>query len=234
MVVPIHPRRFGAGATVRETALAGAAFRRILHQYGIDFSTPWRSLAEAARAAEVPPPELLAALNAAEIPVSARRPDWERRSGRELAAFLQQCHHAPLAEEALFLDALFRKALARNRTARARRERLYETFAALAAVLPAHREREERGLYPRLAAGDSGWPLTREIAALAEDHRRFRRATARMRLLGSGLAESRRDPALAQLAEELAVFADALEEHLFWEDCLLFPRAAGIARFSLP
>ena len=234
MVVPIHPHRFGAGATVRETALAGAAFRRILQQHGIDFTAPWRSLAEAARAAEVPPPELLAALNAAEVPVNARRTDWERRGSRELAIFLRRRHHAPLAEEMRFLDALFRRALVRNRTARARRERLYEAFSTLAAPLAAHREREEIRLYPRLAAGDSGWPLVREIAALAEDHRRFRRETRRLRLLGSDLAEGRSDPALALLAGELAAFADALEEHLFWEDCLLFPRAARIARIALP
>ena len=233
MVVPILPRRFHTGATVRETALAGAAFRRILHQHGIDFSAPWRSLEEAAREAKVPPAELLAALNAAEIPANARRFDWGRTGGGEVAAFLRRHHHDPLAEEMRFLDALFRKVLARNRTGRARRERLYEAFCTLVAALPTHREREEGGLYLRLAAGESGWPLTREIAALAADHRRFRRETERMRLLGSDLAEVRHDAALALLAAELAAFADALEEHLFWEDCLLFPRALRSGRIAL-
>ena len=82
--------------------------------------------------------------HAAEIPVNARRPDWERRGSRELAIFLRRRHHAPLADEMRFLDALFRRAMVRNRTARARRERLYEAFSALAAPLAAHRERWNR------------------------------------------------------------------------------------------
>ena len=229
--------RIGSDTAVREIALSGAAFRRILQNRGIDLTRGGASLAEAARQRQIPLAPLLEELQAvpASVPGNCRLPDWRHTGTRELVDFLQTKHHPYLKSEPYFLDTLFRKVLERNRGEWSRRFRLYRDWRDLSAALATHCELEERELFPRLAAGESGWTAARTAADLTGEHRYFLEQMDRLRRRSDMLENSRNDPALALLTESLTAYLDACEEHFFWEDCLLYPRLADvILRRGLP
>lgn len=205
---------------------AGTLFGRL----GIDFCCGGkRPLALACSAAGVDVGRVLE-----ELEGMSPGPDrtWADATAAELAAHIEQTHHAYLKKELPSLLLLLRKVADRHGKTHPELAELVRVFEPFAADMFEHMAKEEHVLFPAIraveqsAGATGGHGLTAPIACMEHEHEEAGRALARMRELTHGFKPP--EGACLSVVGALAALArleDDLHRHVHKENHILFPRA---------
>jgi len=227
---------------VAQIAAEAPATIKIFQRHQLEFCCGGRiPLAEACAASGLDAEVILAELSAAlgEAPDS---PDWQQAPLSELIAHIQATYHEPLRDELPRLSAMLAKVVQRHG------QRLPETLLPLQATFDSlHRElidhmaKEDRVLFPAVAAlessADGDWTigglgsLDQPIDVMEAEHEAAGEALARMRRLTGGYAPPEDAcPTFRGLYYGLAELERDMHQHVHLENHILFPRAAQLAR----
>lgn len=222
-----------APATLGDLVAANPAAAAVLDRFGLDFCCNGkRSLADACATAGVDP-----ALVDAELADLAVKGDagWQDLDPVALAAHIVEVHHLYLHEELPLLEALATKVLAVHGERHPELTEVHRLVGQLRADLEPHLMKEERILFPAIAAAANGqrdFPfgsIANPIAMMTADHdrdgdllRRVRATTGTYTVPADGCASYR------SLYERLELLESDTHQHIFKENHALFPAAIAL------
>lgn len=221
--------------TVREIAAANPASARVFERLGIDYCCGGNlSLSMACARAKVSVETAARLLDeAAQAP--DRHPGDHPTLGA-LAAHIVETHHGFVREESPRILKLLAKVCGKHGEAHAELAQIQNLFTTLSEELSAHMLKEERILFPYVAAlegaGESGgcFPTVEmPIAVMISEHENAGAILEKMRTLSGGYVPP--DGACASyraLYDALAAFERDLHWHVHLENNILFPRAIAL------
>jgi regulator of cell morphogenesis and NO signaling len=217
-----------ASATLGELVTAHPGAARVLERHGLDYCCGGQqALPDACAAAGVDPADVLAELDAlrAEPPAA-----WATLSPRALAEHILTSHHAYLHDELPLLEALADKVLRVHGERHPELAEVRRLVGEVVADLDPHLAKEERILFPAIAAvcdGQRDFPfgsIAAPIQRMLAEHDRvgellaeLRRATDGYAVPGDGCASYR------SLYDRLAALEADTHLHVHKENNVLFP-----------
>jgi regulator of cell morphogenesis and NO signaling len=210
----------------------GAA--RVLDAVGLDYCCHGdRTLAEACAAAGLDPAELVRELDALD---GERDATWTALDAPALAAHIVDTHHRYLHAELPLLHALSAKVLSAHGLRHPELEVVRELIGALRADLEPHLLKEERVLFPAIAAlaeGHTDFPfgsVANPIRMMSIEHERAGELLARLRARTNDY-EVPADACASyrSLYERLAALEFDTHLHIHKENHVLFPAARRLA-----
>jgi regulator of cell morphogenesis and NO signaling len=227
--------------TVTEIASTAPATIPVFQQHRIDFCCGGKEpLANVCQARGLDLDAVLAELRAAMTP-TAEEANWLEATLTALIAHIQTRYHEPLRAELPRLGAMLAKVVSRHGN------HLPETllplqwaFEALQAELLDHMIKEDRALFPVIAALENGTPLpisnpgqwiAQPIAVMQGEHAIAGATLAHIRELTGGFAPPEwACPTFRGLYYGLAQLETDMLLHVSLENHVLFPRAAQLAK----
>ena len=219
--------------TLGEIVAANPAAARALDRLGLDYCCHGdRTLADASAAAGLDPAVVAAELDA--LPVEGDR-TWTELDAPALAEHIVATHHRYLHEELPLLDELAAKVLSVHGRNHPELVRVRALVAALRADLEPHLQKEERVLFPAIAAAAAGrreFPfgtVAQPIRVMLAEHDRAGDLLAGLRAATSGYAVP--DDACASyrsLYERLEALELDTHLHVHKENHTLFPAALAL------
>jgi regulator of cell morphogenesis and NO signaling len=225
--------------TLGELVAANPVTARVFESYGLDYCCRGdRTLVEAWSAAGLETSDVAAAL--AELEVDGDDA-WTELDAAALATHIVETHHRYLHEELPLLDALAAKVLAVHGGRHIELADVRRLVAELCADLEPHLMKEERVLFPAiaaLAAGQREFPfgtVANPIRVMMMEHDRAGDLLAELRRATSGYA-----PPADACASYRTLYArlETLEFdthlHVHKENHVLFPAALRLAEDSAP
>jgi regulator of cell morphogenesis and NO signaling len=227
-------------STVADIATAAPATIAVFQRHHIDFCCGGRvPLAEACAAKGLDTDLVLGDLRTSTAPAGAE-PNWSDASLTALVQHIQQRFHAPLRAEIPRLAAMLAKVVSKHGDhLPGVLIPLQQTFSDLQEELLAHMEKEDRVLFPLVAALEAGEPLPvgtnadallPPIAVMEAEHADAGAALARMRMLTDGYAPPEwACPTFRGLYYGLSQLEADMHVHVHLENNILFPRAAWLA-----
>jgi regulator of cell morphogenesis and NO signaling len=247
MAIPIDGK-----TTVRELVGRYPQTRRVFEEHGIDYCCGGgQTLAEAAKSRNLDLQRLRTALDSALQTApggkNSTEPDWYGESLRTLVDHIVQTHHAYLRTALPQLRLLTQKVLSAHGAHHGKMlQEVRDLCAALDAELSSHLLKEERVLFPTIAAIEdaarSAAPAPQStcgtvgnpIRQMEYEHEDAGGVLARLREATGGYAlPPDACPTFAALYEELQRLEADLHQHIHLENNVLFPRALELER-SLP
>jgi regulator of cell morphogenesis and NO signaling len=227
-----------ANKSVKDLAVQIPGAARVFEKLGIDYCCGGGvALSEACGKAGLRIEDVVRSLEAAEgEPAPAS--DW---SGAPLAALAQHIvekHHSFTWSESARLEALLSKVLAAHGARHAELTGMQTTFSQMADELRTHMMKEERILFPYLAAMEQALAEKREVPhamfgsvenpvrAMMKEHDSAGEALRALREAGHGYAAPE-DACVSyrELYRSLEAFEADLHTHIHLENNILFPRA---------
>ena len=227
--------------TVADIATAAPATIRIFQHHHIDFCCGGRiPLAQACAERGLETDLVLTQLQAATSPATAE-PTWADASLAALISHIQSRYHEPLRTELPRLEAMVAKVLNRHGDKLPDvLPPLYETFVSLRHELLEHMLKEDRVLFPVIAALEAGAPLPvadaaawmpSPVAVMEAEHEAAGAALARMRTLTNDYTPPEwACPTFRGLYFGLAQLETDMHLHVHLENNVLFPRAMQLSR----
>ena len=205
------------------------SFRSKLEQVARGIFDRVETAYRARRAPPPPPAPPEPAPSAPPAPAPSPKPvNWELRTQAELVDHIEQHYHAGLRRD---LPALIEGAR------RVEREHaghasvpggLASLLESFESELESHMQKEERMLFPVLRTGSRGGPVDMPIRMMEREHDDHDAALERIRELTHGLAApADASPAWQELYAGLAGLEEALRQHIYLENNVLFARARG-------
>ncbi len=200
---------------------------RVFAALGIDFCCGGKkTLRDACAERQLDAGAVLASL--ADVAPLADEPSWTEAPLGALCDHIQSTHHAFTRAELPRIAGLLEKVARVHGVRHPEMIEVSSTFAAFAAELATHMDREERGLFPAVRENEAGpaVDLAPPILVMTRQHDEAGAALARMRELTRGFTPPADGcntfrAALGGLAE---LEAD-LHTHVHLENNILFPRA---------
>ncbi len=217
--------RIAAQRTLAELAAERAGASRVFLRHGLDFCCHGRvSLAAACEKSGLSVAAISAELDAEE-PRHEPPERWESRPLEELVAHILERFHAAHRAELPELLAMARKVERVHADKAGCPSGLGDHLEAMETSLEAHMQKEERVLFPLLAAGGGRTALA-PVQAMEREHDDHGRNLARLRHLTNDFDP----PADAcgtwrALYVRLAEFESEVMRHIHLENHVLFPRA---------
>lgn len=207
---------------------------RVLDRFGLDYCCGGqRTLAEACQSAGVELEAVEAALEA--VPPGGPE-DWALLEPVALAEHIVTTHHAYLHEELPLLEALAVKVARVHGARHPELARVREVVAAVRAELEPHLAKEERVLFPAIAAlaeGTDGFPfgsIAHPIRVMVAEHDRAGALLAELRTMTQGYqVPPDACASYRSLLERLSVLEEDTHLHVHKENNVLFPAALRIA-----
>jgi regulator of cell morphogenesis and NO signaling len=227
--------------TVTEIATTAPATIPIFQHHRIDFCCGGKEpLASVCHARGLDLDAVLAELRAAVTP-TAEQANWSEASLTALIGHIQTRYHEPLRAELPRLGAMLAKVVSRHGDHLPETLLpLQRTFDALQTELLDHMVKEDRALFPVIAALENGAPLplsnpgpwiVQPIAVMEAEHEVAGAALAHMRELTGGFAPPEwACPTFRGLYYGLAQLETDMHLHVSLENHVLFPRAAQLAK----
>ena len=212
-------RQVFAGLGIDARRDGGASLAEVCQTEGLDMQTVVRLLA----AFEEPPPRQVFAL--------------ELMTLVELCDHLERTQRIKLQENLARLDDLMSTAAEQRCTANPRLLRFREIFDAFREQFTAHLRKEAEWLFPlirRLSAGENGGlparsALKSRLARMENEHNQAEETFAELRALARGDSmQSLASAATPTIAEAVARLDDAIQEQIYAESLVLFPRALAL------
>jgi regulator of cell morphogenesis and NO signaling len=229
-----------ADSTVADIATSAPATIPVFQQYQIDFCCGGRApLAQVCADRGLDPDLLVTELVAAATPAAAE-PTWADATLSALIGHIQRRYHEHLRAELPRLDAMVDKVVSRHGDHLPDvLLPLQRTYKNLQEELLTHMVKEDRVLFPFIAALEAGRPvptpdaaewITAPIAVMEADHEAAGAALATMRNLTNGYAPPEwACPTFRGLYFGLAQLETDMHLHVHLENHILFPRAAQLA-----
>lgn len=212
------------------TALAAIVIQsphaaRVLHRHRLDFCCGGgKTLAEACAEAGLDAQSLLLEVMQAPGPASSE-PNWEERPLDELADFLVERYHKPLAAEFERLIALARKVESVHKDKPTAPKGLASVLVRLRDEVEPHMEKEEQVLFPMIRAGQ-GYLAQMPIHVMVQDHRVVAEALHEIRrITGDLVPPAEACTSWINLYKSLDQLEVEFMEHIHLENHVLFPRA---------
>lgn len=234
---------FEPSATVREITQQCPSSFRVFEELGIDYCCGGnKSLAEAAKIADVSLEQVLARLEAAsETGDGAALPHWQDAPLSSLTRHIVERHHAFVRTEAPRLQALAGKVSTRHGSAHPELLGISLAFGFLADEMINHMQKEEQVLFPyierleqaigRQDAGPTAPFVTvaQPVECMMRDHDKAAGLMRKVRDLSKGftLPEGACNSFRALYAG-LKEFEQDLHRHVHLENNILFPRALHV------
>jgi regulator of cell morphogenesis and NO signaling len=227
--------------TVTEIATTAPATIPVFQHHRIDFCCRGKEpLASVCQARGLDLDAVLAELRAAVTP-TAEEANWVEASLTALIVHIQRRYHEPLRAELPRLAAMLAKVVSRHGDHLPETLLpLQRTFEALQAELLDHMIKEDRAIFPVIAAIENVAPLplsnpgewiTQPIAVMEAEHEAAGAALARIRELTDGFAPPEwACPTFRGLYYGLAQLETDMHLHVSLENHVLFPRAAQLAQ----
>lgn len=221
-----------ASTTIGDIVAAHPSSVRVFQRYGVDFCCGGkRTLETVCREKGLSLTEVAGAIEASsgDAPPDAR--DWRREPLGALVDHIVVTFHEPLREELPRLEAMAAKVARVHGDRAPALTRVQQIVTELAEDLHSHMQKEERVLFPAIAAAERGaaypeLPLSAPIAVMEHEHdhaghllAELREATSGYVVPGWGCATFR---ALYHGLEELE---STMHRHVHLENHVLFPRA---------
>ncbi len=238
--------------TVRDFVGRYPQTRQVFEEHGIDYCCGGgQTLAEAAKSRGLELQRLATALDAAlQTPPGgdgAAEPDWYGGSLRTLVDHIVQTHHAYLRKALPQLRLLTQKVLSAHGAHHGKMlQEVCDLCAALDAELSSHLLKEERVLFPAIAAIEDAarcaapapqspcGTVSNPIRQMEYEHESAGGVLTRLREATGGYAvPPDACPTFAALYEALQRLEADLHQHIHLENNVLFPRALELER-SLP
>lgn len=228
-----------SNTTVGQLVVDRPGRARVFERFGIDYCCGGkRTLQEACIAQDLDTQHVIATLRAADADSAATdETDWSHARLGELIANIVETHHAYLRRELPRLTELTAKVAGVHGERHPELAEVRQTYAGLRAELEAHMMKEERILFPLIAAmesGDGSQPafvgsVANPIRVMEHEHESAGTALARMRELTDGFTppEDGCNTYRAMLAGLAELEAD-LHRHIHKENNILFPRALAL------
>ncbi|HXH07605.1 MAG TPA: iron-sulfur cluster repair di-iron protein [Vicinamibacterales bacterium] len=217
--------------TVAEIATAVPPSVRVFQRYDIDFCCGGkRTIGEVCRARGLSVAALAHEIEAAAATRTAADRDWTAEPLRAVIDHIITAYHDSLRQELPRLQAMATKV----ESVHGRQEPALACIAAivaeLAADLNAHMSKEERVLFPAIAAREAGAvdaiPLDAPISVMEHEHERAGALLAELRERTDGYEPPEWGCAtLRALYQGLAELDAAMQVHVHLENNVLFPRA---------
>ena len=225
-------------ATVGDLVVADARRAAVFDRAGIDYCcNGHRTVAEAARDAELDVDDLLRSLDLPGDPASSAAPatgvtgDGGARELSSLAHDIVDTHHAYLWEEMPRLLALVEKVHGVHGERHPELAAVHEAFASAVEGLDPHMTREERRVFPAISRLERGYvvdasTLTAELDTLRAEHDEVGTLFKQIRAVTRGyeVPEDSCGSYRLMLAGLEAMELD-LHEHIHKENNILFPKA---------
>jgi regulator of cell morphogenesis and NO signaling len=220
--------------TLGDLVVANPAAARVLDRAGLDYCCHGdRTLADACATAGLDAATIEAQLSDVSAPGDT---EWTELGPAELARHIVETHHAYLHEELPLLDELAAKVLRVHGTRHPELADVQGLVAQLRADLEPHLLKEERILFPAIAAlsrGERELPfgsIANPIRMMSMEHdrdgellRALREATADYTVPADGCASYR------SLYERLEALEADTHQHILKENHTLFPAALRLA-----
>ncbi|HXR97717.1 MAG TPA: iron-sulfur cluster repair di-iron protein [Terriglobales bacterium] len=221
--------------TVAEIALDKPASVRVFEELGIDYCCGGNvSLEQACAHAGVSFSDVQHKLASLDAPAGEDR-DWSRVGLDELTTHIVERHHAFIRREAPHIELLLAKVVARHGAGNPEYATIEETFRAVSSELMAHMLKEEKVLFPLIAALEAGAtssvraPITRMMA----EHDDAATLLRQIRSLSHDFVPpDGACPTLRATLASLDGFERDLHLHVHLENNLLFPRALALTEGS--
>jgi regulator of cell morphogenesis and NO signaling len=211
--------------TLADLAISRPGASQVFLAHGLDFCCGGRRpLDEACREKGLDPDALLREIDAADA-TAGELTRWAKKPLAEVIGFIEDYYHARLRSEIPELIALADKVeevhVDKSDCPRGLAAHLRQMHRA---VLD-HLEKEERGLFPLIRAGQ-GLGAIGAVHSLELEHDDHGKSLARLReLTADMIPPSEACPTWRALYRRLARLADELMEHVSLENHVLFPRA---------
>ncbi len=235
-----------ADKTVRDLAQEFPGAARVFEKFGINYCCAGdRDLQTACNSAKLSVDQVLDALEAAEYAacLSAAMRDWENESLSELVAHIQSTHHKYTREEILRLTALLGKVVSVHDKNHPGLSNLRTVFHGLAQELTLHMMKEERVLFPYIVRMEEAviqkepilpspfGSVQNPVTMMEHEHEDTLEALRGLRELSADFTP----PADACASfrtpyQALSEFAADLQQHIYLENDILFPRAVAMER----
>lgn len=220
--------------TLGDLVAANPAAARVLEGFGLDYCCRGnRSLAEACAAAGVDADAVSAGLAGLDVEGDAT---WVSLDPPALAEHIVATHHRYLHEELPLLDALAEKVLSVHGGRHAELREVRRLVAALCADLEPHLMKEERVLFPAIAAlagGQTEFPfgsIANPIRMMGVEHDRAGELLAELRAATNGYqVPADACASYRSLYERLESLELDTHVHIHMENHVLFPAAARLA-----
>ena len=215
---------------------------RVFESFGIDFCCGGRAtLADACRAANCAPAEVVAALEAADRSAAAAGEpdptDWRTVSLTALTNHLVATHHTFMKRELPRVSGLLDKVLGAHAAHHPELADVARVFGALRAEIDGHLMKEEQVLFPliqemeatRQAGSAHCGSVNNPIGVMEREHDNAGAALRRLRELTDGYTPPADGCATYEaLLAGLAAIERDLHEHIHKENNILHPRAAQL------
>jgi len=198
---------------------------RVLHRHRLDFCCGGgKTLAEACAEAGLDTQTLLLEVLQAPGPASPES-SWEERPLTELADYLVERYHKPLAAEFERLIALARKVENVHKDKATAPKGLASVLVRLRDEVEPHMEKEEQVLFPLIRAGQ-GHLAQMPIHVMVQDHRVVAEALREVRrITGDLVPPAEACTSWINLYKGLEQLEVEFMEHIHLENHILFPRA---------
>ncbi|MEZ5289787.1 MAG: iron-sulfur cluster repair di-iron protein [Vicinamibacterales bacterium] len=219
---------------VSDVATEAPATIRVFQEHGIDFCCGGRRpIADACAERGLDVDQLVATLQAATTTAGGNR-NWQTAPLGELVAHIQERFHEPLREELPRLMAMMAKVVSRHGDHLPDTlHPLQATLAELQHELVEHMAKEDRVLFPAIAAAKngetrSGSSISQPIAVMVAEHEHAGHALERMRELTADYTPPEwACPTFRGLYFGLAELERDMHLHVHLENNILFPRAVA-------
>ncbi len=231
---PIPPR---AERQLRDLVLENQAAARVFENLAMDYCCSGsQTLAEACKAANLPPEAVIAMIEKCDPAVSGK--DWRREALADLARYIVDKHHAFTRAEIVRLNDLIAKVVLVHGNNHPELIRVQRIFAALSEELQEHMRKEEEMLFPYIAQLEEAARIKHRppesmfgtvqnpVAMMMMEHEASGQALEMIRETTNNYAVPTDGCASYQtLYQALAAFAADLHQHIHLENNVLFPRA---------
>jgi regulator of cell morphogenesis and NO signaling len=233
---------FTGDTKVKDIALSHPAARRVLESAGLDYCCRGaKSLRDACLHSETSPDEILRRLHEAPCESVTEYETWLDAPLGDLTRHIVERHHAYVRESIPRTQALLDKVSDKHGPNHPELQTIRRAFAAVAAEMIAHMQKEERILFPYIEALQasvvSGRPVEHPffgtvknpIQAMMKDHDASSEHLKHIRVLtGNYTAPPSACTSFKALYQALLEFESDLHHHIHLENNLLFPRAVEL------
>ena len=181
------------------------------------------------RPAAPPPAQPEAPPSAQPAPAPPPKPvNWELRTQAELVDHIEQHYHAGLRRDLPVLIEGARRIEREHAGHPSAPSGLASLLESFESELESHMQKEERMLFPVLRTGSRGGPVDMPIRMMEREHDDHADALERVRQLTHDLeAPADASSAWQELYAGLAGLEEALRQHIYLENNVLFARARG-------
>lgn len=223
--------------TIGEMVTERPSRARVFETFGLDYCCGGKKpLAEACQEKGIDPKTILDVLKMLDEQAGEPERDWSQATMTELAANIEQTHHAYLKRELPRLEYLVCRVALRHGDTQPHLVELRDVFLAMKPELEEHIVKEEQILFPLCRQLESAQTLPEihcnsvdnPIKQMVHEHNDAGEALAKMRKLTNGYTPPMHAcNTYRAMYDALAEFERDMHRHVHKENSILFPKASA-------